>query len=101
PRAFTIAENLERATSIPVFSNQHHGTAILVLGALYNALKVTGKKLEDVRIVMSGAGISGVGVARLLTRAGAKSLVVCDRAGAIYNYRPARMNWAKSYLAKE
>jgi len=101
PRAFTIAENLERATSIPVFSNQHHGTAILVLGALYNALKVVGKDLEDVRIVMSGAGIAGVGVARLLTRAGAKNLVVCDRAGAIYNYRPGRMNWAKSYLAKE
>lgn len=101
PKAFTIAENLERATSIPVFSNQHHGTAILVLGALYNALKVVGKNLEDVRIVMSGAGIAGVGVARLLTRAGAKNVVVCDRDGAIYNYRPGRMNWAKSYLAKE
>lgn len=101
PRAFTIAENLERATSIPVFSNQHHGTAILVLGALYNALKVVGKNLEDVRVVMSGAGIAGVGVARLLTRAGVRNLVVCDRAGAIYNYRPGRMNWAKSYLAKE
>ncbi len=101
PRAFTIAENMERATSIPVFSNQHHGTAILVLGALYNALKVTGKKLEDVTIVMSGAGISGIGVARLLTRAGVRKLIVCDRAGAIYNYRPERMNWAKSYLAKE
>jgi malate dehydrogenase (oxaloacetate-decarboxylating) len=101
PRAFTIAENLERATSIPVFSNQHHGTAILVLGALYNALKVVGKKLEDVSIVMSGAGIAGIGVARLLTRAGVRKLVVCDRAGAIYNYRPERMNWAKAYLAKE
>src|SRR5699024_10895018 len=61
PRAFTIAENLELATNIPVFSNQHHGTAILVLGALYNALKVVGKTLEDARIVMSGAGISGIG----------------------------------------
>src|SRR5699024_4564436 len=83
PRAFTIAENLERATSIPVFSNQHHGPAILVLGALYNALKVVGKKLEDARIVISGAGIAGVGAARLLIRAGAKNLIVCDRAGAI------------------
>lgn len=101
PRAFTIAENLEKAASIPVFSNQHHGTAILVLGALYNALKVVGKNLEDVSVVMSGAGIAGIGVARLLTRAGVTKLVVCDRAGAIYRYRPERMNWAKSYVAKE
>lgn len=101
PRAFTIAETLERAASIPVFSNQHHGTAILTLGALYNALKVVGKNLEDVNIVLSGAGIAGIGVARLLTRAGAKNLVVCDRAGAIYNYRTDRMNWAKAYVAKE
>lgn len=101
PRAFTIAETLERATNIPVFSNQHHGTAILTLGALYNALKVVGKNLEDVNIVLSGAGIAGIGVARLLTRAGAKNLVVCDRAGAIYNYRTERMNWAKAYVAKE
>lgn len=101
PRAFTIAETLERAASIPVFSNQHHGSAVLTLGALYNALKVVGKDLETANIVLSGAGISGIGVARLLTRAGAKNLVVCDRAGAIYNYRPDRMNWAKAYVAKE
>ena len=101
PRAFTIAENLERAANIPVFSNQHHGTAILTLGALYNALKIVGKDLATANIVLAGAGIAGVGVARLLTRAGAKHLVVCDRAGAIYNYRPDRMNWAKAYVAKE
>lgn len=101
PRAFTIAETLERAANIPVFSNQHHGTAVLTLGALYNALKVVGKTLEDVNIVLAGAGIAGIGVARLLTRAGAKHLVVVDRAGAIYNYRPNRMNWAKAYVAKE
>ncbi len=101
PRAFTIAETLERAANIPVFSNQHHGTGVMVLGALYNALKVVGKRLEDVHIVLSGAGIAGIGAARLLTRAGARNLVVCDRAGAIYNYRPDRMNWAKAYVAKE
>jgi len=101
PRAFTIADNLDKAADIPVFSNQHHGTAILVLGALFNALKVVGKKLGDVRVVMSGAGIAGIGVARLLTRAGVRNLVVCDRAGAIYRYRPERMNWAKAYVAKE
>ncbi len=101
PRAFTIADNLDKAADIPVFSNQHHGTAILVLGALYNALKVVDKKLEDVNVVLSGAGIAGIGVARLLTRAGVKNLLVCDRAGAIYRYRPERMNWAKAYVAKE
>lgn len=101
PRAFTIAENLEKAANIPVFSNQHHGSAVLALGALYNALKVVGKKLEDVSVVMAGAGIAGIGVARLLTRAGVRKLVVVDKAGAIYNYRPQRMNWAKAYVAKE
>ena len=101
PRAFTIADHLEKGGDIPVFSNQHHGTAILVLGALINACKVVGKSLEDVGVVISGAGVAGIGVARLLTRAGVKKLVVCDRAGAIHTYRPARMNWAKAYVAKE
>jgi malate dehydrogenase (oxaloacetate-decarboxylating) len=101
PRAFTIADHLEKAADIPVFSNQHHGTAVLVLGGLINALKVVKKRIEDVSVVICGAGIAGIGVARLLTRAGVKRLVVCDRAGAIYRYRPERMNWAKSYVAKE
>src|SRR5262245_3526106 len=101
PRAFTVADNLEHGADIPVFSNQHHGTAILVLGGLINALKVVGKRLEDVKIVISGAGVAGIGVARLLTRAGVRDVVVCDRAGAVHKYRPQRMNWAKAYLAKE
>src|SRR5829696_232038 len=101
PRAFTIADHLEKAADIPVFSNQHHGTAVLVLGGLLNALKVAKKRLEDVSVVISGAGIAGIGVARLLTRAGVRRLVVCDSAGAIYRYRPERMNWAKAYVAKE
>ncbi len=101
PRAFTIADNLDKAADIPVFSNQHHGTAILVLGALYNALKITGKDLDKISVVLSGAGIAGIGVARLLTRAGVRNLVVCDSAGAIHRYRPERMNWAKAYVAKE
>jgi malate dehydrogenase (oxaloacetate-decarboxylating) len=101
PRAFTIADHLEKALDIPIFSNQHHGTAILVLGGLINALKVVGKKLGEISVVISGAGIAGIGVARLLTRAGVKRIVVCDRAGAIYTGRPERMNWAKAYVAKE
>lgn len=101
PRAFTIAENLERAANIPVFSNQHHGSAILALGALYNALKVVGKELDTVKVIVNGAGIAGIGIARLLTRAGVQNLIVCDRVGAIYNYRPEHMNWAKASVAKE
>lgn len=101
PRAFTVLDHLEKAIDIPVFSNQHHGTAILVLGGLLNALKVAKKSLDEISVVISGAGIAGIGVARLLTRAGVRRLVVCDRAGAIYRYRPERMNWAKAYVAKE
>ena len=101
PHSFTIADHLEKGANIPVFSNQHHGTAILVLGALINALKVVDKQMDAIRVVIAGAGVAGVGVARLLHRVGVRDLVVCDRAGAIYPYRPYRMNWAKSYMAKE
>jgi len=101
PRCFTIADHLEKASTIPVFSNQHHGTSVLVLGALLNAVKVTDRKLEDCRVVIAGAGVAGVGVARLLHRAGVQDIIVCDRAGAIYTGRAERMNWAKQYLAKE
>ncbi|MDQ3411168.1 MAG: NADP-dependent malic enzyme, partial [Chloroflexota bacterium] len=101
PHAFTIADHLEKAAEIPVFSNQHHGTAILVLAGLLNAAKVVNKQLDELSVVISGAGVAGIGVARLLHRAGVRDLVVCDRAGAIYRYRPERMNWAKAYLAKE
>ncbi|WP_081886736.1 malic enzyme-like NAD(P)-binding protein [Thermorudis peleae] len=101
PHSFTIADHLEKGAPIPVFSNQHHGTAILVLGALKNALDVVGKQLEQVRVVIAGAGLSGIGVARLLYRVGVRDIVVCDRAGAIYAGRTVRMNWAKAYLAKE
>ncbi len=101
PNSFTIADHLEKACDIPVFSNQHHGTGVLVLGGLYNALKVVKKDIADVSVVISGAGVAGIGVARLLKRAGVGKIVACDRAGAIHMYRSERMNWAKSYMAKE
>lgn len=101
PHNFTIADHLEKGANIPVFSNQHHGAAILVLGGLINALKVVNKTLDQIRVVIGGAGVSGVGVARLLYRVGVKDIIVCDRLGAIYQYRPEGMNWAKSYVAKE
>ena len=101
PAAFTIADHLEKAADIPVFSNQHHGTAVLVLGALLNALKVTDRTAATTRVVISGAGVAGIGVARLLVRSGFGDVIVCDRAGAIYRYRPERMHWAKAYVARE
>jgi malate dehydrogenase (oxaloacetate-decarboxylating) len=101
PASFTIADHLEKATNIPVFSNQHHGAAVAVLAALYNALKVVGKRIEDATIVVNGAGVTGIGTARLLVRAKAKDVIVCDRDGALTPYRGAGMHWAKAYLAKE
>ena len=101
PHSFSVADHLEKAANVPVFTNGHHGAGILVYAALLNALKVVGKSLERCRIAISGAGVAGIGVARLLRRMGAHDLVVCDRAGAIFSYREERMNWAKAYLAKE
>ena len=101
PQSFTIADHLEKAANVPVFSNQHHASAIVVLAALYNALKVVGKRIEDARIVVNGAGVTGIGTARLLVRAKAKEVIICDRAGALVPYRAADMHWAKAYVAKE
>jgi len=83
PQCFEIEEQLSRLLDIPVFHDDQHGTAIVVLAGLINALKVTGRKMEDVRAVMSGAGAAGVAIAKILLRAGIGDLVVCDRRGAI------------------
>ncbi len=101
PYSFTVAEDLEKGANVPVFSNQHHATAVVVLAGLYNALKVVGKRIEDATIVVNGAGVAGIGTARVLVRARAKEVIVCDQEGALYPYRGARMNWAKGYVAKE
>lgn len=101
PYSFTVADHLEKALNIPVFSNQHHGAAVVVLAGLYNALKVVGKRIQEVKIVVNGAGVAGIGAARVLVRAGAKEVIVCDRIGALYTYRPGGMDWAKSYVSKE
>jgi malate dehydrogenase (oxaloacetate-decarboxylating) len=101
PNSFTLADQLEKAANVPVFSNQHHAAAVVVLAALYNALKVVGKRIEDVTIVVNGAGVTGIGTARLLVRAKAKEVIVCDRSGALIPYRTTEMHWAKAYLAKE
>jgi len=87
PRCFEIEERLKRELSVPVFHDDQHGTAIVVLAALINALKLAGKRLGDVKIVMSGSGAAGIATAKLLLSYGAKNLILCDRKGAIYKSR--------------
>jgi malate dehydrogenase (oxaloacetate-decarboxylating) len=100
PRCFEIEQRLQRDLEIPVFHDDQHGTAVVVLAALVNALKVVKKRLGDARIVFTGAGASGIATARLLMRAGAKHIVACDRAGALYRGRTDNMNPMKEWFAK-
>jgi malate dehydrogenase (oxaloacetate-decarboxylating) len=100
PRCFEIEERLQRDLDIPVFHDDQHGTAVVVLAALINALKVVGKKLPDVRIVFTGAGASGIATAKLLMLEGARHIIGCDRAGAIYRGRTENMNSMKQWFAE-
>src|SRR2546426_3735747 len=100
PRCFEIEERLQRDLDIPVFHDDQHGTAVVVLAALTNALKVVGKRLRDARIVFSGAGASATATAKLLMKVGAKHIVACDRAGALYRGRVENMNPMKEWFAK-
>ena len=100
PRCFEIEERLQRDLDIPVFHDDQHGTAVVVLAALINALKVVGKKLPDARIVFTGAGASGIATAKLLMLEGARHIISCDRAGAIYRGRTENMNPMKQWFAE-
>jgi len=100
PRCFEIEERLQRELDIPVFHDDQHGTAVVVLAALINALKVVGKRLPDVRIVFTGAGASGIATAKLLMLEGARHIVGCDRAGTIYRGRTDNMNSMKQWFAE-
>lgn len=84
PRCFEIEEKLKKRVDIPVFHDDQHGTAVVTLAGLLNALKIVGKKLEDLKIVMSGAGAAGVAVTKLLLSSGVKNVIMCDRKGALY-----------------
>jgi malate dehydrogenase (oxaloacetate-decarboxylating) len=88
PRCFEVERRLRERLDIPVFHDDQHGTAIVVLAALLNALKVVGKRVEDVRIVMSGAGAAGMAILTVLMEAGARNLVVADKDGVIHAGRP-------------
>ncbi len=100
PRCFEIEERLQRDLEIPVFHDDQHGTAVVVLASLLNALKVVRKRLSDVRIVFTGVGASGIATTKLLMKAGAKHIVGCDRAGAIYRGRTENMNSMKEWFAQ-
>ena len=99
PRCFEIERKLKEKCDIPIFHDDQHGTAIITLAGLTNALKVVGKKLEDVRIVLNGAGAAAISITKLLLTAGAKDVTLCDRKGAIYAGRDG-LNWIKEEMAQ-
>ena len=101
PRCFEIEKKLKEKCDIPIFHDDQHGTAIITLAGLTNALKVVGKKKEDVHVVMNGAGAAAISIARLLLTAGFKNITLCDRKGAIFEGRPEGMNPIKDEISKE
>ncbi len=100
PRCFEIERKLKEKCDIPIFHDDQHGTAIIMLAGLINALKVTGKRKEDIRVVTSGAGAAATAITKLLLSYGVKDIVMCDRGGAIYEGRKEHMNPAKEEIAK-
>lgn len=100
PRCFEIERKLKEKCDIPIFHDDQHGTAIITLAGLLNALKVVGKKKENVRVVTSGAGAAAVSIVKLILSAGFKNVVMCDRNGAIYEGRKEGMNWIKEEMAQ-
>lgn len=99
PRCFEIERKLKEVCDIPIFHDDQHGTAIVTLAGLTNALKVVGKKIEDVKVVVSGAGAAAIAITKLLLSAGIKEAILCDRKGAIYEGREG-LNWIKAEMAQ-
>lgn len=98
PRCFEIERKLKERCDIPIFHDDQHGTAVITLAGLINALKVVGKKREDVKIVTSGAGAAAISIVKLLLSAGFKNVIMCDRKGAIYEGREG-LNWIKEEMS--
>ena len=99
PRCFEIERKLKEKCDIPIFHDDQHGTAVITLAGLTNALKVVGKKKEDVKIVTSGAGAAAIAIMKLLLSAGFRDITMCDRKGAIYQGREG-LNWIKTEMAE-
>lgn len=100
PRCFEIERKLKERCDIPIFHDDQHGTAVITLAGLTNALRVVGKKKEDVKVVTSGAGAAAISITKLLLSAGFKNIVMTDRHGAIYKGREEGMNWIKEEMAE-
>ncbi|MCC7305940.1 MAG: NAD-dependent malic enzyme [Acidobacteria bacterium] len=100
PRCFEIEERLKEELDIPVFHDDQHGTAVVVLAALINALKIVGKRMEDIKLVVNGVGAAGVACSKIVMAAGVKNIIGCDQTGAIYEGRTANMNWVKDWYGR-
>ena len=100
PRCFEIEKKLKEKCDIPIFHDDQHGTAVITLAGLKNALKIVGKKIDEIKVVMSGAGAASVAISKLLMSAGVKNLIMCDRRGAVYKGRPEGMNPIKDEMAE-
>src|SRR5436305_8386580 len=100
PRCFEIEDRLKEELNIPVFHDDQHGTAVVVLAALINALKITGKRMEDIKVVVNGIGAAGVACSKIVMSAGVKNIIGCDTTGAIYEGRSENMNWVKDWYAR-
>jgi malate dehydrogenase (oxaloacetate-decarboxylating) len=100
PNCFAIEERLKKETNIPVFHDDQHGTAIVTVAGLVNALKIVGKKMNEIRVVANGAGAAGIAIIKLLYSYGVRDIIMCDTKGAIYEGRPNGMNSIKDEVAK-
>ena len=100
PRCFEIEKKLKERCDIPIFHDDQHGTAVVTLAGLKNALKLIGKKMEDIEIAVNGAGAAAIAISKLLLSAGVKEIRLCDRTGIIYEGREKGMNPIKEEMAK-
>ena len=100
PRCFQIEERLREELDIPVFHDDQHGTAVVVLAALINALKLVCKQMSEVKVIVNGVGAAGVACTKIIMAAGVQNIVGCDQTGALYRGRPENMNWMKDWYAR-
>ena len=100
PRCFEIEDRLKEELDIPVFHDDQHGTSVVVLAALLNALKIVGKEMDKIKVVVNGVGAAGVACTKIIMAAGVKNIIGCDQAGALYRGRREHMNWVKDWYAQ-
>lgn len=100
PRCFEIEKRLKKETNIPIFHDDQHGTAIITLAGLINALRIVDKNISDIKVVLNGAGAAGIAIVKLLDSYGVRNIIMCDSKGAIYEGRSHGMNETKDYVAK-